>query len=78
MGGKKNMNEIILEKKHKEYILKNTITTIFSCYEGDKDYEELQKNPQLIEEDDYKHIGLPWVEIETAKEIITLLVKDLY
>lgn len=68
----------MLEKKHKEYMLKNTIMTIFSCYEGDKDYNDLIDDPRLIEEDDYKHIGLPWVEIETAKEIITILVKDIY
>lgn len=62
------------EKKEAQYMAQTLAGTLFCCYEGEKDQDELIERPELIEELDYKELCLPWREIEKAKDLITALV----
>lgn len=69
----------MLSKEDKRHIASMIAETIFCCYEGDRISEEIQlliKNPEKIEEVDYRKIALPWDDVVYAKFLIDNLVGD--
>lgn len=64
-----------LEKDEAKYNAQTIARTIFCCYEGEKDAEDLINNPEKIEDLDYEEIFLSWKEIYKAKNLIVALVQ---
>lgn len=64
-----------LEKEEAKHIAHELAIFLFGCYSGEKNADELVKNPENIEEEDFKDIELPWRLIEKDKNIIMALVK---
>ena len=58
-----------ITKEKAEHILDLTVASVFSCYEGPKNYEDLLAHPETIEPSDFEHIALPWQKVKIAREI---------
>ena len=67
-----------LTEENAEYLIMNVVIAVFSCYQGEKDVNNLIEHPEKVEPEDFDHIALPQCEIRPAKKIIMDLQKLLY
>ena len=65
-----------LTANEKRHGLKVMAASIFSCYEGPKNPDDLIAHPEKIEDEDYKHIALPSDEVDITKSFIQKLLND--
>jgi len=67
-----------ITQKNAEYLIMNVCTSIFGCYQGDKNADDLVEHPETIKQEDFDDIALPQSELKKAQIIITDLQKLLY
>ena len=67
-----------LTRENAEYLIEIVCCTVFGCYKGDKNADELVNHPENIEQKDFDDIALPQTEVKKAQTIITDLQKLLY
>ena len=68
-----------ITKEKAEHILDLTVASVFSCYEGPKNFEDLLAHPETIEPSDFENIALPWHKVKIAREIVhelLVLIKE--
>jgi len=67
-----------LTRENAEYLINVVSWGVFSCYQGDKNSDDLVEHPETIEQKDFDDLALPYSEVKKAKMVIMDLQKLLY